>query len=200
MRVLHHSCRFGFVLRGALAQDNHRVNPFTPFVVRQTDYRYVMNRRVAADHHLDLGRVNVLAASDDHVALAVDEMNEAVGVAARHVADRAIVAAERLACLFRQLPIAVENVGIAGVELADFAVRNFVAIRIEKLDRSRTYAFASDRAELVELLVRMKHCHPAGLGRTVEFEEAGVGEHLHDGALGVRSRGRRRDHQLGDPA
>ena len=45
----------------------------------------------------------------------------------------------------------------------------------------------------------MKHGHPAGLGRAVEFEEAGVREHLHDGALGVRSRRRRRDHQLGDP-
>ena len=92
-----------------------------------------------ADDRLDVGRVHVLAPSDDHVALAIDEMDEAVSVAVRHVADRTIVAAERLARFFRQLPIAVKNVRIAGVKLADFAIRNFVAIRIEKLDRSRTY-------------------------------------------------------------
>src|ERR1700722_1946487 len=148
-----------------------------------------MNRRVAADHRLDVGGINVLAAGYDHIALAIDEMNEAVGVAARHVPDRTIIAAERLASFFRQLPISVKNVRIAGVKLADLAIGNFVAIGIEKLDGSRTYAPAPDRANLVELLVRMEHGRPAGLGRAVEFKEACVREHLHDGALGVRSRG-----------
>ena len=49
-----------------------------------------------AEHGLDLGRIDVLAAGDDHVALAVDEVDVAVLVAAGHVADRAVVAAERL--------------------------------------------------------------------------------------------------------
>ena len=44
----------------------------------------------------------------------------------------------------------------------------------------------------------MKHRDPAGLGRAVELEEPRIGEHLHDGALGVGPRRGRRDHQLAD--
>ncbi len=46
----------------------------------------------------------------------------------------------------------------------------------------------------------MQHGHPACLGRAIELEQPRVPEIFHDGALGVRSRGRRRDHELGDPA
>jgi hypothetical protein len=81
---------------------------------------------VRAQHRLDLGRVDVLAAGDDHVALAVDEVDVAVRVAPGHVADRAVVAAEGLARLLGQLPVAVEGVGVAGVELAGLAVRDLV--------------------------------------------------------------------------
>ena len=83
------------------------------------------------------------------------------------------------------------------IQLAGFAVRHLVARFVENLDRRRADAFAADRAELGELLVRMKHRHPAGLGGTVELEQAGVRKHLHDFALGLRARRRRRDHQLG---
>ena len=85
-----------------------------------------------------------------------------------------------------------------GVELARLAVGNFVAI-VEQPDRGGAHDLAPDGAQLVELLVGMQQGDPAGLGRAVELEQSGIGEHLHDRPLGVDAGRRRRDHQLGHP-
>ena len=162
------------------------------------DHRHVLHLLVRAEQRLDLGRIDVLAAGNDHVALAVDQIDVAVLVAAGHVADRAVFAAERLPGLVRQLPVAVERVGVAGVELARLAVGHVVAVGVEQPDRPRADAFAPDRAELGELLVGMQHGDPARLGRAVELEQAGIPEIVHDRELGVAPRRRRGDHQLGD--
>ena len=178
-------------------QHDDGVNALAPFCVRQADHRDVLDQRMRADQCFDFGGIDVLAAGDDHVALAVGEMDVAVLVAAGHVADRAVVAAEGLLGLLRQAPVAVEGVCVAGIELAGLSVRHLVAGLIQNFDRRGADAFAADRTELRELLVRMQHGDPAGFGRAIEFEQAGVGEHLHDPALGFRARRRRRDHQLG---
>ena len=52
---------------------------------------------------------------------------------------------------------------------------------------------------MIELLVRMQHGHPACLGRAVELEQPGIGEHLHDPALGFHARRRRGNHQFFHP-
>src|SRR5579871_6909122 len=118
-------------------------------------------------------------------------MDVAIGVAASHVSDRAIVTTEGFLGLFRQPPIAIEGVRVAGEKLAGLAVRYLVARLVHDLDWRRTNTFAADRAKLGELFMRMKHCHPSGLGRTIEFEEARVRKHFHYLALGLGARGRR---------
>ena len=178
-------------------QHDDRVNALAPFFIRQADHGDVLDQGMRADQGFDFGGIDVLAAGDDHVALAVGEMDVAVLVAAGHVADRAIVAAESFLGLLRQAPVAVERVGVAGIELAGLSVRHLVAGFVQNLDRRGADAFAADRSELGELLVRMQHGHPAGFGGAVELEQAGIGKHLHDLALGLGARGRRRDHQLG---
>src|SRR6185503_8572043 len=102
-----------------------------------------------------LGGINILAAGDDHVALAVDEMNVAVLVAAGEITDRAIVATESVPSFFGQLPVAVKRIGVARVELAWLAVAHIVAVYIENSDGLRPDAFAAHRAEFGELLVRV---------------------------------------------
>jgi hypothetical protein len=57
-----------------------------PFRIRTPDHRNVLHLRVAAKGILDLGRVGVLAARDNHVVLAVDQDIKAVCVAPGHVA------------------------------------------------------------------------------------------------------------------
>ena len=176
------------------------MHALAPLLVRQADHRHVLDRRMGTQHGLDLGGVDVLAAGDDHVALAVDEVDVALGIAAGHVAHRAVVAAEGRFRLVRELPVAVEGVGVAGVELAGLAVRYFVAVGVHHPDRGRAHALPADRAQLRELLVRAEHGDPAGLARAVELEQARAREHLHHGALRVRPRRCRGDHQLLHPA
>jgi hypothetical protein len=84
--------------------------------------------------------IDVLAAGDDHVALAVDEIIEAVRIAAGEVADRTIGAAERLGGLVRQRPAAVESMGVAGEQFARRPVRDVVAVGVEQPDRRRDNA------------------------------------------------------------
>src|SRR5262249_12921229 len=74
----------------ALVQPDAGVHGLAPFLVGNADHRDVLHARVAAENVLDLARVDILSAADDHVALAVDEMNEALLVAPRQVADAAI--------------------------------------------------------------------------------------------------------------
>src|SRR4029077_8327490 len=150
-----------------------------------------------AHQSLDLRRINVLAAGNDHVALAVGQMDVAIRIAPGHVADGAIVAAERFLGLFGVTPVAIKSMSIAGEQLARFAVRHLVARFVQNSDWSRSDAFAADRTELGELLVRMKHGHPPCLGSAIKLEQAGVRKHLHDLALGLWARGRRGDHQFG---
>lgn len=82
--------------RFTVSEHDHRVNGLSPFVVGDADDRHVANLGVVAQEVLHLGGVDVLAAADDQVPLAVDEMVEAVFITAGEVADGAVVAAEGL--------------------------------------------------------------------------------------------------------
>ena len=66
--------------------DHDRDDAFAPLRVLTADHGGVEHRRVAEENLLDLDRVDVLAAGDDHVLLAVDEGDEALGVHAPEVA------------------------------------------------------------------------------------------------------------------
>ena len=135
-------------------QHDDGVNALAPFFVRQADHRDVLDEGCAPTEGFDFGRIDVLAAGDDHVALAVGEVDVAVFVAAGHVTDGAIVAAEGFLGFLRQAPVAVEGVRIAGVQLTGLSVRHLVAGFVQNLDRRGADAFAADRSELRELLVR----------------------------------------------
>ena len=67
-------------------------------VVRQSDDGTRSNARMLVERGFDLGRVNVHAAGQDHVGLAIAQVEEAVGVHPSHVAERlpAAVDAARL--------------------------------------------------------------------------------------------------------
>src|SRR5205085_12012199 len=66
---------------------------------------------VAGDHLLHLPRMDVQAAGDDLVVLAVDEVDVALVVHPRQIAGGEGAVAEGLRGLFRPLPVAVEQVG-----------------------------------------------------------------------------------------
>src|SRR5262249_9008635 len=66
---------------------DHRLDRLTPVVVGDAEHRHIAHHRVHDDRRLDLGRVDVRPARDDHVALPVAQEQEAVGVQVADVAD-----------------------------------------------------------------------------------------------------------------
>ena len=111
--------------------DDHRVHGFAPLLVRNPHHRDILDARVAPQTVLDLARVDVLTAADDHVALAVDEVDVAVLVAACHVADTTVaVVADRLPGLDRIVEVAIEGIRRARKELAHLAVGHLLALPV----------------------------------------------------------------------
>src|SRR6185369_8775356 len=98
-----------------------RLDRFTPFVVGDADHGGFGHVRVIADRAFDLGRIDVLAAGDDHVLDAVVDVEVAVLVQVAGVAGaQPAVAAERPGGRFRQVPVAGHVGAGAGRDLADF--------------------------------------------------------------------------------
>jgi hypothetical protein len=80
---------------------------------------------------LDLGRVDVDAAGDEHVLLPPGDRVEAVGVAAGRVAGvEPAVGIERRSGRLRVVPVAEADMGAAQPQLADLAERLLGALLV----------------------------------------------------------------------
>src|SRR3546814_10049434 len=75
----------------ALAHDDNRLHALAPSRVGHADHRDAGNGRMGRKHILDLGRIDILAARNDHVLGPIDDIIEAFLVAARDI-SRAVPA------------------------------------------------------------------------------------------------------------
>ena len=64
--------------RGAGAAHAERHRRFAPLLARNADHRHVDHVGVPEQQHLDVGGIDVEAAGNDHVLLAVEQDDEAV--------------------------------------------------------------------------------------------------------------------------
>ncbi len=80
-------------------------------------------RRGACERVFDLDRVHVLTAAVDHVLLAVDDVQQAIGVDPRDVAGVQPAVHERLGGRLGLVPVALHDVRAAHQQLADAGVR-----------------------------------------------------------------------------
>src|SRR5581483_4522528 len=67
-------------------EDDQRLRGFAPALARHADHGALEHRRVLVERVLDLRRGDVLPAGDDHVLLAVDDLDVAVAIPGRQVA------------------------------------------------------------------------------------------------------------------
>src|SRR5580692_8126874 len=74
-RVLAHRC---LVEARVFLEDHVRANDLAPVLVRDADDSDSSDAGVGREHVLDLDRIDVLAAADDHVRFAAAEIEEAV--------------------------------------------------------------------------------------------------------------------------
>ena len=98
--------------------DDRRDDDLAPALVGHADDRSLHDLRAVGQHVLELGRVDVLAAGDDHVLRAADDPVEALLVLAREVAGLEPAVCES-AALCGVLPVAAHHVGRAHPDLAD---------------------------------------------------------------------------------
>ena len=115
-------------------QLDHRLHRLAPLLVGHADHGAVLHRRVAPDHPLDLDGEDVEPARDDHVLLAVHDVDEAVVVLVADVAGVVpAMGADRRAAL-RVVEIAEGDEGAAHHDLAPFAGGQQIAVVVHHLD------------------------------------------------------------------
>ena len=138
--------------------------------MRNAEHGRLANRRVLVEHLLDLARIDVVTAADDHVLLAVDDEEVAVLVDLAHVAGVQPAVADRLGGRVLALPVALHHVVAPDHDLADLALRDLVAVvvddlHLDALDRS------PDRAGLALAVGVVERGDRRGLREAVALED-----------------------------
>ena len=95
--------------------------------MRQADDGDILDGVVTAQEVLDLYRIEVLAAGDDDVLLAVHQIDETVRILHRHVAGKQPAVAEHLAGRLLVLVVTGHHTGTLDGELADLALTDIAA-------------------------------------------------------------------------
>ena len=166
---------------------------FAQTCIRQADNGNVLDGGVAVQEVLDLHGVNVLAAGNDDVLLAVNQPNEAVFVHARHIARKQPAVFEHFGGGFGVVVIAGHNAGALHPQLADSAVFHIVAVFAHNA-RLPTIARNANGAHMVHVANAQMHATRAGgFGQAVVRVVIVVGENLQP-ALNQALRNRLRTH------
>src|SRR5690606_124165 len=103
---------------------DHGASHLAPGVVRDADDRALQHAGMGEDRVLHLGGVDVLAAGDDHVLGAVDDVGVAVLVDAGHVAAAEPAVGERRGGIAGAPPVAAHDVGAPDHDLPGLAGRD----------------------------------------------------------------------------
>src|ERR1700709_525228 len=153
----------------ALVEDDGGAYLLAPLVVGDADHRRFADPRVLVEHLLDLARVDVVAAADDQVLLAIYDVEVALLVALRHVPRVEPAAAHRLRGGVGALPVALHDVVAADHDLADFALGDLVVVLVEDL---HLYPFerGADRPRLALAIGGGAGGEPRGLREAIALE------------------------------
>ena len=116
-RVGGEAVRVELVRGHALVGDDVGDDALAPAVVGRADDRDLAHARRAREHVLDLDRMDVLAARDDHVVDAADDPEVAVLVEPADVARVVPAVADRLRVRVRPVPVAGER--LVGAHVAE---------------------------------------------------------------------------------
>ena len=162
-------------------------------LVRDADDGHLAHRRVLGEQGLDLGRVDVLTAADDHVVVpAVDEVQVALDVTDVPGGDEPVDEVLRLA-----VGVAVEDEVVAAEDAALLPRRDLLAVVVEDL-HDRAQRRGARGVGVAAHVLRGRDADPGGLGGAVEVVEhvAVLVHELRREARGVGRAGGRDDPQL----
>ena len=117
------SAQFPLARLHARLQSYDRRRLFAEYPVRQADDGGIHDRRMAVQNLLDLDAVDVLAAADQHVLLAIDDVEEALLVDLREIAGLEPVVLEGFLRRLGLVPVTTHDIGPTHPQFADHVRR-----------------------------------------------------------------------------
>ncbi len=146
--------------------------------VGDAHHLHVGDLGMAVEEFLDLARIDVLAAADDHVLDPPDDVAVALLVDGADVAGvHPAVGVDRLGRPLRIVPVAEHHRIAAGAELARLPARDGAALRVDHLDlQVRLHAADGGHPPLERIVQGALEADRAGLGHAVGDGHAG---HVH---------------------
>ena len=148
-----------------LGHHDHRQLLAQP-VVRNAEGRGLVDGGVQVDDALDFGAVDVLSAAQDHVLLAVADVEEAVLVDLGDVAGSEPAVLDRLRGRLRTVPVAADVHRRLHDQFALFAGRQFVAVVVDDLQFDDRARLAATVRLLDQALVRVAGAAGVRLGHS----------------------------------
>src|SRR5438105_1540984 len=148
-----------------------------PARIGAADYATFADIGMLQNHAFDLRRVDVFAAGDDEVLLAVMDPEITVGVAPADVAGAIPAVAQRFPRCFLVAPIFDEHVGAAHSNLPRYVRRQFVA---GVVDEGSLAAQAGEPGRTLAREVAAEagvDCNRAGFGRAVDLQHRYAAHH-----------------------
>ena len=142
-------------------------------VVLDADHGDLGDGVVLVERLLDLARVDVVAAADDQVLLAVDDEEVAVLVLLGHVAGEEPAVGDGLLGLLLLAPVALHHVLAPDRDLADLALLDVLAVVVDQLHLDAAHRHA-DRARLALDVGLVERGDRRGLGEPVALEHDAV--------------------------
>src|ERR1700686_1553929 len=122
---------------GFPGDDRH--DDFAPCRVWRSDDRRHMHCGMFVKHVLDVVRKNVLAAADDHVLLAVDDVEKTLFVEPAHVAEREEIAAPRARGRLRVIEVFPDQGRATDMDFPDVALPDRIAVLVAQFDEHSDY-------------------------------------------------------------
>ena len=148
---------------------HHRHQRLAEFVVGDAEHRAIMHAGNRMQRGFDFGGIDVDAARDHHVALAVADEDIAVLVDIADIARGDESVAFDLGALLRLVVIGEIRIACyARIDFADLALRQNSSIVADKTQLGARRNLA-DRARLLQRVLRIGEGDRAGFGRAVEF-------------------------------
>ncbi len=162
--------------RGARFEHHAGGRRFPPARRIQTDHRRLLDLRMFAQDRLQIARVDVEPAGDDHVLLSVEQHQKTIGIEPADVsgADESLAARVvplRFPGLCGLIQVAAHHRGRVTDDFADFAARQLLSRRIDQADIVARHRHA-DRVQFVWMLVGLEQARAAAFGEPVDLDEA----------------------------
>src|SRR6266404_1044445 len=171
-------------------ENNAGLHDFAPLRIGYSEDRHFAHGWMRVNHGLDFAGINILAASDDHVFQAIENVEVSICVLIANVAGSKETVPEREFSFFRFVPITAHDIRAARDQLARFAGFNFRSCWIDNAHVDSEARSTARREFVFSVLMIQQASEKAGFAESVDLNEFNIWQHLSRAMHEFRSHGR----------